>query len=100
MMNKLTVIREVTTKWQTFRGSTPRTVADGAAAGMHPHTILQEVRSTGNQQTPFGAAGDKCSCCVVGRSDQASHSLPVCWVEQRGEQSFLIPITMENLISM
>ena len=33
--------------------------------------ILQDVRSTVNQQTPFGTAGVKCSCCVLRLSDQA-----------------------------
>ena len=32
--------------------------AEGAAAVMDPHAILQEMRSTVSQQTPFGTAGN------------------------------------------
>ena len=42
-----------------------------AAAEMDPQAMLQEVISTVIQETPFGTAGDKYSCCVLGLSDQA-----------------------------
>ena len=45
--------------------------AEGAAAEMDPQAMLQEVRSTVIRQTPFGTAGDKYSCCLLGHSDQA-----------------------------
>ena len=38
---------------------------------MDPQAMLQEVRSTVNQETPFGTAGDKYFCIVLGLSDQA-----------------------------
>ena len=31
----------------------------------YPQDMLQEVRSTVNQETPFRTAGDKYSCCVT-----------------------------------
>ena len=45
--------------------------AEGAAAEVDPQAMLQKVRSTVIQETPFGTAGDKCFCCVLGLSDQA-----------------------------
>ena len=36
-----------------------------------PQAMLQKVRSTVIHETPFGTAGDKCFCCVLGLSDQA-----------------------------
>ena len=44
--------------------------AEGAAE-VDPQAMLQKVRSTVIQETPFGTAGDKCFCCVLGLSDQA-----------------------------
>ena len=38
---------------------------------MDPQAMLQQVRSTVIQETPFGTAGDKYSCCVLGLSGQA-----------------------------
>ena len=69
---------------------------------MDPHDMLQEVRSTVNQHTPSGTPGGKCSCCtcVLGLSDQAQHPWPVYWVEQRVEQTFLICIMTECIMSM
>ena len=37
----------------------------------YPQAMQQEVRSTVVQETPYGTAGDKYSCCVLGLSDQA-----------------------------
>ena len=45
--------------------------AEGAAAEVDPQAMLQKVRSTVIQETPFGTAGDMCFCCVLGLSDQA-----------------------------
>ena len=44
--------------------------AEGAAADMDPQAMLQEVTSTVIQETPFGTAGDKYSCFVLGVSEQ------------------------------
>ena len=38
---------------------------------MDPQAVLQEVSSKVIQETPFGTAGDKYSCRVLGLSDQA-----------------------------
>ena len=66
--------------------------------------MLQKVRSTMIQETLFGTAGDKCFCCVLGLSDQATlsdqHPQPTYWAEQRVEQTFLIPRVMESYLSM
>ena len=64
---------------------------------MERHAILHEVRCTVNQQTPFGTAGVERSCCVLRLADQAYHPQPVYWVEQRVEQTFLIPKMKEFL---
>ena len=74
--------------------------AEGAAAEVDTQAMLQKVRCTVIQETPFGTAGDMCFCFVSGLSDQALHPQPIYSAEQRVEQTRLIPRIEEIYLNM